>query len=197
MTTIERLDAAETKLATAKTALKTSASAAERLLRHESVADAEQDVTTLRRQLDAETEAQAVRDAVEQGARKKLDTGAKQLDASTRGLAEAVELARAALESVYRKAEAHAALVERWRGQLCELGLTGETRPDGQPQNTGTGQRAVVIDGHQWIRFAPATVLAFATSRGAAPDRVLTDRLRGIAGPDEWQLVKALADVTR
>lgn len=197
MTTIERLDAAETKLATAKTALKTSASAAERLLRHESVADAEQDVTTLRQQLDAENEAQAARDAAEQAAEKKLAAGAKQLDASTRGLAEAVELARTALESVHKKAEAHAALVDHWRNELCKLGLGSDTRPDGQPQNTGTEYRAARICGRQWLRFTPASVLAFAISRGAAPDRVLTDRLRGIAGPDEWQLVKALADVTR
>lgn len=199
MTTIEKLTAAEAKLAKAQMALDAMAGGIpeERLLRRDDVSIAERGVAALRRQLDTEMATQAERDAAEQAARKKLDTGAKQLDASNRGLAEAVEAARAALEAVHQRAEAHAALVERWRGELRDLGLSGDTRPDGQPQNTGTSQRTVVVDGREWVRFAPATVLAFAVRRGVKSDRLLNDRLRGIAGLDEWRLERALADAAK
>ena len=194
MTTIERLTAANATAAAARTAYDAAATAIpeERLLRRDSMTAAERNVEALRRQFDGEQKAQTARDAVEQSARKKLDTGAKQLDASTRGLAEAVEQARAALEAVRTKAEAHATLIDHWRDELAKLGLGGELRPDGQPQTTTALYRSVKIDGREWVRYSPSCVLAFAVRRGVASDRLLTDRLRGITGLDEKRIADAL-----
>lgn len=175
MQTIERLSAAESALDKARANLKSAAFPDERVLRLESVSEAEQRVTELRRQ---------------------LDTGIKELEASRRALAEAVAQVRSALDAVHQRAEAHGALVEHWRGELIALGLTGEIRPDGSPQSAGAPHQAVVIDGTRWTHFAPAQVVAFAVARGVATDRALSDRLRGMAGPNEWRLAETLT-VTR
>ena len=185
MTTAEKLAVAEVALDATTAALKAAAGAgaAERFARHESVSAARERVTALKAELDAEVEAQAVRDAAEKAARKQLAAATAKLEASRRGLADAVEQARAALDAVHRRAEAHAALVDRCRGELAALGLAGETRPDGQPQSTGIQANGVLIDGWRWTRFAPAAVLAFAARHGvAAADKGLGDRLRGLDG---------------
>lgn len=196
MTTIERLSVAESALTTAQGRLKAAAFPDERILRRESVDETEQRIAALRQQLDAEMQAQQVRDAAEQAARKQLDAGAKELEASRRALAEAVAQVRSALDAVHQRAEAHGALIEHWRGELIALGLTGEIRPDGSPQSAAAPHQAVVIDGTRWTHFAPAQVVAFAVARGVATDKTLSDRLRGVVGPNEWRLAETLT-VTR
>jgi len=198
MTTIEKIAAAEARVIAARTALEEVerprfAISGHLDERRDDCWVAERAVENLRKQLAAEMEAQAARDQVEQGARKKLDAGAKQLDASTRGLADAVESVRAALEILHQKAEAHAVLVERWRYELSAIGLTGETRPDGVPHATTVLFRGLTIDGRRWIGFAPESVVAFAARAGAAPDHMLANRLRGVCGVDERHLAEALA----
>ncbi len=195
MQTVEKLTAAETKLAAAQTALKATPATMqiERVLRLDAVSTAEQNIADLRQQLDAEMEAQAARDLAEQTARKQLDATAKKLEASRASLAAAVEQARAALESVYQKAEAHAALINRTRSELTGLGLKGQTRPDGQPQTTRAVHDAVVIDGHLWIRFEPAAVLAHAVRRGVMSNRALSDRLRGLDGAYAAAIARSLS----